>query len=53
MPEPLRMVEPLESVTKRMHAEMDYSAVWLALYENIVRVGEIVKPKVNAIKESS
>lgn len=41
LPEPLRMVEPLESVTKKMHAEMDYAAVWLALYENIVRVGEI------------
>lgn len=41
LPEPLRVVEPLESVTKRMHAEMDYSAVWLDLYEDIVRVGEI------------
>lgn len=41
VPEPLRHVEPLESVTRKMHAEMDYSAVWLALYENIVRVGEI------------
>jgi alpha-D-ribose 1-methylphosphonate 5-phosphate C-P lyase len=41
LPEPLRMVEPLESVTKRMHAEMDYAPMWLALYENIVRTGEI------------
>ncbi|MDR1862789.1 MAG: alpha-D-ribose 1-methylphosphonate 5-phosphate C-P-lyase PhnJ, partial [Treponema sp.] len=41
LPEPLRMVEPLESVTKGMHAEMDYAPMWLALYENIVRVGEI------------
>ena len=41
LPEPLRMVEPLESVTKKMHGEMDYAAVWLALYENIVRIGEI------------
>jgi alpha-D-ribose 1-methylphosphonate 5-phosphate C-P lyase len=41
LPEPLRMVEPMESVTKRMHEEMDYAPMWLALYENIVRVGEI------------
>jgi alpha-D-ribose 1-methylphosphonate 5-phosphate C-P lyase len=41
LPEPLRMVEPLEAVTKRMHAEMDYSPMWLALYENIVRTGGI------------
>jgi alpha-D-ribose 1-methylphosphonate 5-phosphate C-P lyase len=41
LPEPLRLVEPLESVTKKMHAEMDYAPMWLALYENIVRVGEI------------
>jgi alpha-D-ribose 1-methylphosphonate 5-phosphate C-P lyase len=41
LPEALRLVEPLESVTKKMHAEMDYAPVWLALYENIVRVGEI------------
>ena len=41
LPEPLRLVEPLESVTRRMHAEMDYAPMWLALFENIVRVGEI------------
>ncbi|MDR2185472.1 MAG: alpha-D-ribose 1-methylphosphonate 5-phosphate C-P-lyase PhnJ, partial [Treponema sp.] len=41
LPEALRLVEPLESVTKQMHAEMDYAPIWLALYENIVRVGEI------------
>jgi alpha-D-ribose 1-methylphosphonate 5-phosphate C-P lyase len=41
LPEALRLVEPLESVTKKMHAEMDYAPIWLALYENIVRVGEI------------
>jgi alpha-D-ribose 1-methylphosphonate 5-phosphate C-P lyase len=41
LPEPLRLVEPREAVTRRMHAEMEYSPVWLALYENIVRVGEI------------
>jgi alpha-D-ribose 1-methylphosphonate 5-phosphate C-P lyase len=41
LPEPLRLVEPLESVTRRMHAGMDYAPMWLALYENILRVGEI------------
>ena len=41
LPEPLRLVEPREAVTRRMHAEMEYSPVWLALYESIVRVGEI------------
>jgi alpha-D-ribose 1-methylphosphonate 5-phosphate C-P lyase len=41
LPEPLRMTEELESVTKKMHAEMDYAIMWLALYENIVRTGEI------------
>ncbi|MDR1909420.1 MAG: alpha-D-ribose 1-methylphosphonate 5-phosphate C-P-lyase PhnJ [Spirochaetaceae bacterium] len=41
LPEPLRMVEPLESVTRGMHAEMDYASMWLALYEHIVRTGEI------------
>ena len=41
LPEPLRMVEPLESITRRMHEEMDYAPMWLALYESIVRVGEI------------
>jgi alpha-D-ribose 1-methylphosphonate 5-phosphate C-P lyase len=41
LPEPLRLVEPLESVTKRMHAEMDYAPIWLALYEHIVRTGQI------------
>jgi alpha-D-ribose 1-methylphosphonate 5-phosphate C-P lyase len=41
LPEPLRIVEEMESVTKKMHAEMDYAAMWLVLYENIVRSGEI------------
>jgi alpha-D-ribose 1-methylphosphonate 5-phosphate C-P lyase len=41
LPEPLRIVEEMESVTKKMHAEMDYAAMWLVLYENIVRTGEI------------
>lgn len=40
-PEPLRKVEKLESVTSRMHAEKDYSAMWLTLYENVVQYGRI------------
>jgi alpha-D-ribose 1-methylphosphonate 5-phosphate C-P lyase len=41
LPEPLRLVEPLESVTRKMHGEMDYTSIWLALYEHIVRTGEV------------
>ncbi|ALC83847.1 alpha-D-ribose 1-methylphosphonate 5-phosphate C-P-lyase PhnJ [Bacillus gobiensis] len=41
MPEPLRRVEAKEQETKRLHAEMDYSSMWLRLYEDIVRWGEI------------
>jgi alpha-D-ribose 1-methylphosphonate 5-phosphate C-P lyase len=41
LPEPLRHVEPREAVTKRMHAEMDYSGIWLRLYEDIIRYGEV------------
>jgi alpha-D-ribose 1-methylphosphonate 5-phosphate C-P lyase len=40
-PEPLRTVEPSEVETRRMHAEADYSRMWLYLYEDIVKCGEI------------
>lgn len=40
-PEPLRAVEPRETETKRLHAEMDYSSIWLKLYEDIVKWGKI------------
>lgn len=40
-PEALREVEPSELQTRRMHAEADYSRMWLYLYENIVNFGEI------------
>ncbi len=40
-PEPLRRVEPREEMTRRRHAEMDYSAMWLTLYESVVKWGEI------------
>jgi alpha-D-ribose 1-methylphosphonate 5-phosphate C-P lyase len=41
IPEPLRLVEPSECETRRMHAEADYSRMWLYLYEDIVKYGEI------------
>lgn len=41
IPEPLRMVEPSLAVARIMHAERDYSRMWLSLYEDIVRRGEI------------
>ncbi|MFC4809868.1 alpha-D-ribose 1-methylphosphonate 5-phosphate C-P-lyase PhnJ [Paenibacillus sp. GCM10023250] len=40
-PEPLRKVERSERNTRRLHAEMDYSAIWLTLYESIVKWGSI------------
>ncbi|SEA28089.1 alpha-D-ribose 1-methylphosphonate 5-phosphate C-P lyase [Desulfuromusa kysingii] len=40
-PEALREVEPSELETRRMHAEGDYARMWLYLYEDIVRYGEI------------
>lgn len=39
-PDPLRRVEPSEQKTRRMHAEGDYSRLWVYLYEYIVRWGE-------------
>jgi len=40
-PEILRWVEPSEQETRRMHAEKDYNKLWVFLYEDIVRWGEI------------
>ncbi len=40
-PEALRTVEPSEVETRRMHAEADYSRMWLYLYEDIVKFKEI------------
>lgn len=40
-PEPLRMVEPREEVTKKMHAESDYAPIWLQLYESIIKYGKV------------
>ncbi|SHI20224.1 alpha-D-ribose 1-methylphosphonate 5-phosphate C-P lyase [Sporobacter termitidis DSM 10068] len=41
LPEPLRLVEPREEVTKMMHAEKDYAPVWLLLYESLIRYKKI------------
>ncbi len=41
IPEPLRIVEPREEVTKKMHAEKDYAPIWLQLYESIIRYGKV------------
>ncbi|MCL2493463.1 MAG: alpha-D-ribose 1-methylphosphonate 5-phosphate C-P-lyase PhnJ [Clostridiales bacterium] len=37
IPEPLRVVEAREEVTKKMHAEKDYAPMWLQLYESLVK----------------
>lgn len=41
-PEPLRPVEPNMSVARQMHADGDYSRMWLQLYEQIVRAGRVM-----------
>ena len=43
-PEPLRLVEPREIETRRMHAEADYGRMYVALYEDIVAHGAITLP---------
>jgi len=40
-PDSLRIVEPSEQKTRQMHAEQDYSRMWVYLYEDIVNWGEI------------
>ncbi len=42
-PEPLRPVEPNMSAAREMHADADYSRLWLTLYEQIVRSGRIMQ----------
>ena len=42
IPEPLRIVEASEEATKKMHAEKDYAAVWLQLYESLVKYQRVV-----------
>ena len=40
-PEPLRLVEPSEYITKRLHADKEYSGAWLMLFEQIIKYGEM------------
>ncbi len=41
LPEPLRFVEPRETVTKRLHAERDYTGAYLILFEEILKHGRM------------
>ncbi len=41
-PEPLRYVTPKEAVSRKLHAEAEYSGIWLRLYEGIVKYGHTV-----------
>lgn len=41
-PEPLRSVSPKETVSRSLHAEGEYSGIWLRLYEGIVKHGRTV-----------
>jgi alpha-D-ribose 1-methylphosphonate 5-phosphate C-P lyase len=41
IPEPLRWLEPRETMTRRMHALADYGPMYLKLYEDIARFGRI------------
>ncbi|MFN8523936.1 MAG: alpha-D-ribose 1-methylphosphonate 5-phosphate C-P-lyase PhnJ [Chloroflexota bacterium] len=40
-PEPLTAVEPSTRLARRMHAESDYSRMWVSIYEGVVRRGEL------------
>lgn len=42
-PEILRGVERLEWKTRQMHAEADYSKLWVSLYEAYVRYGSLMR----------
>lgn len=43
VPEPLRKVQKSIAECARMHAENDYAAMWVSLYEDIVRNGMITR----------
>ena len=44
IPEPLRIVEAREEVTKKMHAEKDYAPMWLQLYESLIKYKKVTIP---------
>ncbi|MCX7655600.1 MAG: alpha-D-ribose 1-methylphosphonate 5-phosphate C-P-lyase PhnJ [Treponemataceae bacterium] len=41
LPEPLRLIEPSEYVTKRLHADGEYSGAYLMLFEEIMKFGKM------------
>ena len=41
IPEPLRMLEPRERETRRLHALADYGIMHVRLYEDIARMGRV------------
>ncbi|MFW5828735.1 MAG: alpha-D-ribose 1-methylphosphonate 5-phosphate C-P-lyase PhnJ [Planctomycetota bacterium] len=41
IPDALTVVEPREAARKQMHAEGDYASLYVRLYEDLVRFGEI------------
>lgn len=41
-PDALRFFERSEAVARQMHAERDYSKLWLRLYESVIAHGEIM-----------
>jgi len=41
IPEPLRIAEAREEVTKNMHAEKDYAPIWLQLFESLVKYKKV------------
>jgi len=43
VPEPLRGVQKSVAECARMHAEADYSTMWVSLYEDIVRNGVVTR----------
>jgi alpha-D-ribose 1-methylphosphonate 5-phosphate C-P lyase len=40
-PDPLALIEPNEKRRRSMHADADYSRLYVKLYEDLVRLGEI------------
>src|SRR5262249_60841571 len=41
MADPLRWVEPQIELATEMHAEADYSRMWVYMYESVVRSGDM------------
>lgn len=41
-PEPLRRVSPSNKISKKLHAEAEYSGIWLRFYEEILKYGHTV-----------